>query len=109
MGKYEELVVMVSKGKALEQCWAKQVKRLLDKDYPDLGKVCQVMDNLDTHFMDSPYGSFTPEETNRLASRLERHFTLKHGSRLDMAECEFAFLKNQCHGTRWLPTMIFPQ
>ena len=83
--------------------WAKQVKRMLDEDYPDAEKVVLVMDNLNTHNTSSLYEAFLPEEAFRLAQRLEIHYTPKHGSWLNIAECELSALATQCLGDRRIP------
>jgi hypothetical protein len=80
--------------------WAHQVKWLLDDQYPDAEKVVLVMDNLNTHTISSLYEAFPPEEAFRLAQRLEIHFTPKHGSWLNIAECELSALAAQCLGHR---------
>jgi len=80
--------------------WAHKVKWLLDDQYPDAEKVVLVMDNLNTHTISSLYEAFTPEEAFRLAQRLEIHFTPKHGSWLNIAECELSALAVQCLGSR---------
>jgi len=80
--------------------WAHKVKWLLDSQYPDAEKVVLVMDNLNTHAVSSLYEAFPPEEAFRLAKRLEIHFTPKHGSWLNIAECELSSLAAQCLGSR---------
>jgi len=80
--------------------WAHKVKWLLDEKYPDAEVVVLVQDNLNTHSLSSLYEAFTPEEAFRLAQRLEMHFTPKHGSWLNMAECELSALAAQCLGDR---------
>ena len=80
--------------------WANQVKRVLDEQYPEAKKVVLVMDNLNTHVISSLYEAFPPEEAFRLAQRLEIHYTPKHGSWLNMAECELSVLAAQCLGDR---------
>jgi len=80
--------------------WARQVKWLLDEQYPDVEKVVLVMDNLNTHTISSFYEAFEPGEAFRLAQRLEIHFTPKHGSWLNIAECELSSLAAQCLGSR---------
>jgi hypothetical protein len=42
------------------------------------------------------YETFTPAEARRITRKLEFHYTPKHGSGLNMAECEFAVLAKQC-------------
>jgi hypothetical protein len=80
--------------------WAHFIKEMLEERYPDAKKVVLVMDNLNTHNTASLYEAFPPEETRRLAVRLEIHFTPKHGSWLDIAEIELSVLKRQCLANR---------
>ena len=54
------------------------------------------MDNLNTHGGASLYEAFAPQEARRLLSRLEFHYTPKHGSWLNMAEIELSVLSRQC-------------
>jgi hypothetical protein len=42
------------------------------------------------------YETFTAEEAHRLVQRLEIHYTLKHGSWLNIAEIELSALTRQC-------------
>lgn len=83
--------------------WANQVKWVLDVQYPQAEKVVMVMDNLNTHTSSSLYEAFPPEEAFRLAQRLEIHYSPKHGSWLNIAECELAALAAQCLGDRRIP------
>ena len=85
--------------------WAKQIKWLLDEQYPDAKKIVLVMDNLNTHSIASLYQTFPPEEAFRLASKLEIHFTPKHGSWLDIAEIELSALARQCIGVNRIPDL----
>ena len=80
--------------------WAHKVQWLLDDRYPEAEKVVLVMDNLNTHSISSLYEAFPPEEAFRLAKRLEIHYTTKHGSWLNIAECELSSLAAQCLGSR---------
>jgi hypothetical protein len=80
--------------------WAQKVRWLLDEQYPEAEKVTLVMDNLNTHNTSSLYEAFPPEEAFRLAQRLEIHYTPKHGSWLNIAECELSSLAAQCLGSR---------
>ena len=76
--------------------WARQVKQLVDEDYPDKERIVLVMDNLNTHHPASLYEAFEPMEARRIAERLEIHYTPKHGSWLNMAEIEIGVLARQC-------------
>ena len=68
--------------------------------YPDAEVVRVVLDNLNTHTPAALYSVFSPEEARRITRKLEFHYTPKHGSWLNMAECEFAVLAGQCLNRR---------
>ena len=72
------------------------LRRLVDEEYPDAEKVVLVLDNLSTHTTAALYQAFDPAEARRLAERLEWHYTPKHGSWLNVAECELSVLARQC-------------
>src|SRR5260370_8986048 len=59
-----------------------------------------VMDNLNTRRLSCLYEAFTPEEARRLIEKIEVVHTPKHGSWLNMAECELSVLEKQCLGER---------
>lgn len=80
--------------------WALQVKRLVDEYYPEAQTIRLVMDNLNTHTPASLYKVFEPSEARRIASKLEIHYTPKHGSWLNMAEIELSILSRQCLNRR---------
>lgn len=80
--------------------WAEEVQRLVDEDYPNAKKIVLVMDNLNTHTTASLYKRFPPAEARRLARKLEIHYTPKHGSWLNMAECEISVMARQALGER---------
>jgi len=80
--------------------WAHFVQQLVDVDYPDAKKIVLVMDNLNTHRPASLYEAFEPAEAKRIWDRLEIHYTPKHGSWLNIAECEFSVLSRQCTNRR---------
>ena len=54
------------------------------------------MDNFNTHAPASLYKAFEPEEARRIASKLEIHYTPKHGSWLNIEEIELSILSRQC-------------
>jgi hypothetical protein len=80
--------------------WAHKMRWLLEDQYPEAEKIILVQDNLNTHNTSSLYEAFPPEEAFQLAQRLEIHYTPKHGSWLNIAECELSSLAAQCLGTR---------
>ena len=63
---------------------------------PDAVTVRVVLDNLNPHSMAARYETFRAAEARRLATRLEFHFTPKHGSWLNAVEIEFAVLSRHC-------------
>ena len=76
--------------------WAFCIREILDVHYPHAEKVRLVLDNLNTHTGASLYEAFSPAEACRLLSRLEFHYTPKHGSWLNMAEIEIGVMNGQC-------------
>ena len=58
------------------------------------------MDQLNTHSAASFYEAFAPKQAQWLASKIEIHYTPKHGSWLNMAEIEFSALSKQCRNRR---------
>lgn len=80
--------------------WAQEIKELLDGRYVNAQKVLLVMDNLNTHSIGSLYEAFDPTEAWRLAQKLEIHHTPKHGSWLNIAECELSAFTRQCMSRR---------
>jgi DDE superfamily endonuclease len=77
--------------------WARQVRALVDAPrYRDAERITLVCDNLNTHRSASLYEAFEPAEALRIADRLELVHTPKHGSWLNIAECELSVLTRQC-------------
>ena len=76
--------------------WAEGVRRLVEEDFPEAERITLVMDNLNTHAGASLYKAFPAPQARRLLRKLEFVFTPKHGSWLNMAECEFSVLARQC-------------
>ena len=76
--------------------FAEQMRALVDQDFPEAEVIRVVLDNLNTHAPASLYAAFPAAEARRLTRKLEFHFTPKHGSWLNMAECELSVLERQC-------------
>ena len=80
--------------------FAAQMRVLCDELYPDAAVIRVVLDNLNTHAYGSLFAAFPPDEAWRLRRKLEFHFTPKHASWLNMAECELSVLSGQCLNRR---------
>jgi transposase len=80
--------------------FAAQMKYLCDELYPNAEVIRVVLDNLNTHALGSLFATYAPDEAWRLARRLEFHYTPKHASWLNMAECELSVLSRQCLSRR---------
>ena len=76
--------------------WALWIAGMLETRYRQAERVVLVMDNLNTHGIESLYATFAPAQARRLAERLKIHYTPKHGSWLNMAENELSALCRQC-------------
>jgi len=76
--------------------WAQELAGLMDGGYEEAEKVVLVCDNLNTHTIAAFYKTFAPAEARRLAERIEIHYTPKHGSWLNTAECGLSVLSRHC-------------
>jgi hypothetical protein len=79
-----------------KQDFAQQMRLLVDQYFPTAERIRLVVDNLNTHTPAALYSTFPPDEARRITRKLEFHYTPKHGSWLNMAECELAVLASQC-------------
>jgi hypothetical protein len=76
--------------------WAVEVAQLLDTRYAAGEKVTLVCDNLNTHTKGAFYEAFPPDIARAYVKRLDFCYTPKHGSWLNVAECELSCLTSQC-------------
>jgi hypothetical protein len=76
--------------------WARQMARLLEGRYAQCPQVTLVCDNLNTHCAGAFYEAFEPQRARALVSRLHWCHTPKHGSWLNIAECELSAMTRQC-------------
>lgn len=76
--------------------WAGEVARLLDTRYAECEQVVIVLDNLNTHTKGAFYETFEPAVARAYLKRIEFVFTPKHGSWLNIAECELSCMTSQC-------------
>lgn len=82
--------------------WAIEVAHLLDTRYADCEKVTIVLDNLNTHTKGAFYEVFEPTVARAYLKRIDFVFTPKHGSWLNVAECELSCMTSQCLAGRRL-------
>lgn len=76
--------------------FAECMRELVDVHYPNCFRVRVVLDNLSTHSKGSLYEAFPAAEAQRIANRLEFHYTPKHASWLNMVEIEIGALRTMC-------------
>lgn len=76
--------------------WALEVARLLDTRYAACEMVTLVCDNLNTHTKGAFYEAFPADQARDYVRRLNIVHTPKHGSWLNIAECELSCLTSQC-------------
>ena len=79
--------------------WAMVIRELVDVTFPGR-RIVLVMDNLNVHTVGSLYETFPPEEAARIASRLEIHYTPKHGSWPSVAGTGIGAMVRQCLNRR---------
>ena len=89
--------------------WALEVAPLLDTRYAKCETVTLVSDNLNTHTMGAFYEAFPPEQARAYLKRLNLVHTPKHGSWLNIAECELSCLTSQCLAGRRIGCLKFLQ
>ena len=75
--------------------WAIEVAALLTGRYAAADKVILVCDNLNTHTPGAFYEAFDPATARALVRRLDIRHTPKHGSWLNVAECELSAMTRQ--------------
>jgi hypothetical protein len=80
--------------------WAKEVAHLLDTRYAGVEQITLVCDNLNTHTKGAFYEVFPPEKAREYVRRIDFVYTPKHGSWLNVAECELSCMTKQCLSNR---------
>ena len=89
--------------------WALEVAHLLDTRYAKCEQVTLVSDHLNTHTMGAFYEAFPPEQARAYVKRRNLVHTPKHGSWLNIAECERSCLTSQCLAGRRIGCLKFLQ
>jgi DDE superfamily endonuclease len=85
--------------------WAIEMEQLLRTQYANIDKVILVCDNLNTHTRGAFYDAFPAEKAREIVKKIEFHYTPKHGSWLNIAECELSAMTNQCLKNRRFGTV----
>lgn len=75
--------------------WALIIAYIVEQMYPNADWVTLVMDNLSSHKIHNLYKVFEPQRARSIMKRLEIIYTPKHGSWLNIAECELSVLSRQ--------------
>jgi transposase len=75
--------------------WALIMAYIVETMYPAAKIVTIVMDNLSAHKIHNLYKVFEPIRAGAIRDRLEIVYTPKHGSWLNIAECELSVLSRQ--------------
>lgn len=78
------------------QDFALFIRWLMDFKYRNAITVRIVLDNLNTHFEQSFYETFSKQESRRILKRIQFVYTPKHASWLNMAEIEINMMQNEC-------------
>lgn len=81
--------------------WAKKMAYIVEEMYPNADKITVIMDNLSAHKKHNLYNVFEPERARAILNRLEIVYTPKHGSWLNIAECELSVLSRQALDKRF--------
>jgi len=76
--------------------FAEVLRWVVEDLHPDAKRVVLVTDNLNVHDPGCLYEALDPARARRIVEKLEWHYTPKHGSWLNVAECELAALSAQC-------------
>lgn len=81
--------------------WAKTMCYITDEMFPNATKVTVVMDNLSSHKKHNLYKIYEPEKARAIIDKLDIVYTPKHGSWLNIAECELSVLSKQALNKRF--------
>jgi len=75
--------------------WAEVIAHVVEDMYPTAPKLTIIEDNLSAHKKSALYERFAPERARAILERIEFVHTPKHGSWLNVAECELSVLTRQ--------------
>jgi hypothetical protein len=75
--------------------WADIIAHVVEDMYPTATKLTVVQDNLSAHKKSALYERFAPQRARSILDKIDFVFTPKHGSWLNIAECELSVLTRQ--------------
>lgn len=75
--------------------YARVLAHIAEEMYPNAEKITLIEDNLSAHKLAALYEIYNPERARAIAARFEIVRTPKHGSWLNIAECELSILTRQ--------------
>jgi DDE superfamily endonuclease len=75
--------------------WANNMAYIAEEMYPNAIKITVVEDNLSSHRKYNLYNVFEPVRARAILNKIEFVYTPKHGSWLNIAECELSVLSRQ--------------
>ncbi len=75
--------------------WAEMIAHIVEDMYPNASLITLIEDNLRAHKKSALYELFEPERAHNILQKVEFIFTPKHGSWLNVAECELSVLQRQ--------------
>jgi hypothetical protein len=81
--------------------WAKMMGYIAEQMYPDAKKITVVEDNLSSHKKYNLYNVFEPQRARAIIDKIEFIYTPKHGSWLNIAECELSVISRQALNIRF--------
>ena len=76
--------------------FAKFIKHLVDRRYPEAEQLQIVLDNLNTHDTSALYEMYGSKEAKRLLQKIQFHYTPAHASWLNVAEIEIGAMDIEC-------------
>lgn len=81
--------------------WARHMGYIVEQMYPNAKKITVVEDNLSSHKKHNLYTVFEPQRARAIIDKIEFVYTPKHGSWLNIAECELSVLSRQALNDRF--------
>jgi len=80
--------------------FARFIRNLVKNRYPKATEIRIVLDNLNTHFENSFYETFSKEDADEILSKVAFYYTPKHASWLNIAEIEINIMDRECLGRK---------